>query len=372
MPPREDDMMGETLVRSPNVGSTVSMIRGAMVTARYEADGTLIPNDAKFHGVFVHHVLAQICELGLEEDDDPGTGGAYVTLKATAADAYEQEYLATDVPEGEKPVLLLDSGYAWIFVDDVVAWIPGDGTEHVKRGSSNVVVDGYIVPHAGHNGAVPTQFIKDHFWARLLTDEGDGEYTFGEILQAWEEGGTGTVQEVNGVAGLRVGAGTGWDAGMVVRIFKSYTGAFYFEAGTTGELDVAGGAGITVTTPSADHYKVAVNLTADPTFPGLVLTGEGDAAELQALVDNARGLDIDGDGIFVMINDGDEGLYFDTGVIKVKVKADSGLVLDGDGLAAKVKASGGLTVNSDGLQIDVTGVHQYTGGFCGIRTDGYG
>ncbi|MBE3070500.1 MAG: hypothetical protein IMZ66_09730, partial [Planctomycetes bacterium] len=319
------------LVRLSNAAGEA--VRGAIVRERYDVDGHLIPDDDTFRSTFVHYVIAQVCELGT------GLGpGAFVTLKATAGAAVMQQRVLA-VPEGWPPATVVDAGFSRIQVDDVVGWVPGDATETVVYGVGAAVVDGYIVAHTGANGAVPTVLIQDHFWARLLTNEGGGEYTFSEIMQDGDPR-TGTAVELNGTDNLPAGAG---DTGAAVRIFMTYDGALLFSASSV-EADVVGAEGIAVTVPAPGQWKVSVDLSSDPAFPGLEFDGSGESATLKAKVDDARGLAIDGDGIYVMIDDGEDGLLFDGGTIKVKVKADSGLVLDEDGLAVLPNGDAGIEV----------------------------
>jgi len=224
------------------------------------------------------------------------------------------------------------------------------------------------VAHTGANGAVPTVLIQDHFWARLLTNEGGGEYTFSEIMQDGDPR-TGTAVELNGTDNLPAGAG---DTGTAVRVFMTYTGSFYFGASSV-EADVVGAEGIAVTVPAPGQWKVSVDLSSDPAFPGLEFDGSGESATLKAKVDDARGLAIDGDGIYVMIDDGEDGLLFDGGTIKVKVKADSGLDLDGDGLAVKPDGDAGIVVSADGVGVNVEadeGLEFEAGGGVGMAPPG--
>jgi hypothetical protein len=88
---------------------------------------------------FISHVLAHPCR----SDGTVVVAGTTLYLKATA---WRSPLAAT--------------GYESIQVDDVVAYLPGDGKEEVP-GAAETYFDGYLVPNAGADGATLTARVID-------------------------------------------------------------------------------------------------------------------------------------------------------------------------------------------------------------------
>jgi len=136
----------------------------------------------------------------------------------------------------------------------------------------------------------------------------------------------------------------------------------------------AGGPGITVDdTTDPFEPKISVDL-ADPS--GLEFDAGGDDGRLKAKPDTARGLDLDGSGIFIdlaatpglefsggdlkVLPDGDEGIKVDAQGVGVKLAASNpGLQFDGGGLQAKPYLAHAICVTGDGIGVNIN--HQSDG-----------
>jgi hypothetical protein len=347
-------------------------VQGAVVQRRFDVDGIVIGRENKYPECFCYFLEAKLCDLDGENVRD-----RTVILKASAKQDAEgsrgvfPHLLKDAMPPGWDPILVSTVTFTQIKDGDVIGFVWGNGTETVGE---DIPVDGYVVAHAGKDGAVPHVVLFEEFWAHITSKAGSWYYNFRES-DRWgiplSEGRTGVALEANCRSDVPVDPGGATVRIVVDRTLETADYTFVWGGGQ----EYNDGPGIKIEGREGETKQfISVDLSenCEPSQPsGLQFTDTTDAGKLQVKPDEnrgiavtvdgvevreGRGIDFDGDGKVVADIDETKGLAFsapvgDASKVQVKPDTDHGIDLEAGGAGVRTKIADGLDYDAAGNMV---------------------